>query len=67
LRQDPERLWPDLLDWGAVHYGQRWSIAARIVLVSVAWLRIARRLLYKRDETTKALVRAMGKIRVSRD
>jgi GT2 family glycosyltransferase len=67
LRHDPERLWPDLLDWGRAHYGQRWAGVARIVLVSVAWLRIGWRSLYRRDETTKALVRAAGKMRLSRN
>lgn len=67
LRHDPERLWPDLFDWGTAHYGRRWSVLARFVFVSVAWLRIAWRSVYRRDETTKALVRAAGKIRLSRD
>jgi N-acetylglucosaminyl-diphospho-decaprenol L-rhamnosyltransferase len=41
LRHDPERLWPDLLDWGTAHYGRRWGRMARWVLIVVAWLRIA--------------------------
>jgi len=56
LRHDPERLWPDLLDWGALHYGRRWSAAARIVLVSVAWMRIVLSRLFRREET-HALIR----------
>jgi len=56
LRHDPERLWPDLLDWGALHYGRRWSVAARIVLVSVAWMRIVRSRIFRTEETP-ALIR----------
>ena len=56
LRHDPERLWPDLLDWGSAHYGRRWSAAARIALVSVAWMRIVWSRLFRADETP-ALIR----------
>ena len=56
LRHDPERLWPDLLDWGTAHYGRRWSIVARIVLVGVAWMRIAWSSIFRRQETA-ALIR----------
>ncbi len=58
LRHDPERLWPDLLDWGTVHYGRRWSAAARIALVSVAWMRIIWSRLFRREETP-ALIRGV--------
>jgi N-acetylglucosaminyl-diphospho-decaprenol L-rhamnosyltransferase len=57
LRHDPARLWPDLLQWGAGHYGQRWAARARVVLVTAAWMRIAFRSLRRRDETTAALIR----------
>jgi GT2 family glycosyltransferase len=56
LRHDPERLWPDLLDWGGGYYGRRWSAAARIALVAVAWTRIAWSRLFRREETP-ALIR----------
>ncbi len=56
LRHDPERLWPDLLDWGSANYGRRWSAAARIALVSVAWMRIVWSRLLRSDETP-ALIR----------
>jgi len=56
LRHDPERLWPDLLDWGAGYYRRRWSVAARIVLVSVAWMRIVWSRLFRTEETP-ALIR----------
>jgi len=52
LRHDPERLWPDLLEWGAGYYGRRWSAAARIVLVSVAWMRIVWSRIFRTEETT---------------
>lgn len=55
-RHDPERLWPDLLDWGSAHYGRRWSAAARIALVSVAWMRIVWSCLFLSEETP-ALIR----------
>ncbi len=61
LRHDPERLWIDLFHWGEGHYGRTWSRFARVVLTSVAWLRVAARTLrspLRRDETTAALVRA---------
>ncbi len=56
LRHDPERLWPDLLDWGSAHYGRRWSSAARIALVSTAWMRIVWSRLFRSEETA-ALIR----------
>jgi len=56
LHNDPERLWPDLLDWGTAYYGRRWSSAARIVLVSVAWMRVVWSRLLRRGETP-ALIR----------
>jgi N-acetylglucosaminyl-diphospho-decaprenol L-rhamnosyltransferase len=60
LRHDPERLWPDLLDWGAAHYGRRWSVVARIALVSAAWMRIVRSCLFRRDETPALIRGARG-------
>ena len=36
LHHDPEKLWPDLLDWGAAHYGRRWLVVARLVLLLAA-------------------------------
>jgi GT2 family glycosyltransferase len=65
LRQDPERLWVDLLHWGEGHYGRTWSRFARVVLTSVAWLRITGRRLrspFRRDETTARLVRAAKRL-----
>ena len=56
LRHDPARLWPDLLDWGAAYYGRRWSLAARIVLVTVAWARVAWSAVFRRKQTA-ALIR----------
>ncbi len=56
LRHDPARLWPDLLDWGTSHHGRRWSIVARIVLVTVAWLRVAWNVAFRRGQTA-ALIR----------
>lgn len=61
LRYDPERLWPDLLDWGTAHYGRRWSVGARLVLVSTAWLRIAWSSVFRRSET-RGLVRAARRL-----
>jgi GT2 family glycosyltransferase len=60
-RHDPERLWPDLLDWGTAYYGRRWSVGARLVLVGVAWLRIAWSCVFRRGETT-GLVRAARRL-----
>jgi N-acetylglucosaminyl-diphospho-decaprenol L-rhamnosyltransferase len=65
LRHDPERLWIDLLHWGEAYYGRTWFRFARIVLTSVAWLRIIGRRLrspFRRDETTAALVRAARRL-----
>jgi GT2 family glycosyltransferase len=65
LRHDPERLWPDLLTWGKLHYGRGWSVLARIALVMAAYLRIAGRIMrrpFRRDTTTAALLRATRKI-----
>jgi GT2 family glycosyltransferase len=56
LRHDPARLWPDLLDWGTSHYGRRWSVVARIVLVTVAWLRVAWSVVFRRKQLA-ALIR----------
>jgi len=59
LHHDPERLWLDLLDWGRARYGWAWSIAARMALMAVAWIRIAgRKIGRKEPATTAALVRA---------
>jgi GT2 family glycosyltransferase len=60
LRHDPERLWPDLLDWGAGYYGRRWSAVARIVLVCVAWMRVAWSVLFRRAETPALIRGARG-------
>jgi GT2 family glycosyltransferase len=63
LRHDPEKLWPDLLDWGSRHYGESWSLLARVVLVAAGWARIALRSLRGRDDATEKLlrgVRALG-------
>jgi GT2 family glycosyltransferase len=61
LRHDPERLWPDLLDWGAAHYGRGWARVARVVLTGVAWLRIIGAKL--RGSDTDAFVRAVRALR----
>jgi GT2 family glycosyltransferase len=60
LRHDPARLWPDLLAWGTSHYGRRWARLAKIVLVTVAWLRVA--LHVRRDDTRAALIRAARRL-----
>lgn len=65
LRHDPERLWPDLLTWGAARYGRAWTTLARIVLVIAASLHIACRKLrpsQRGDATTAALVRATRRL-----
>ncbi len=65
LRHDPERLWVDLLHWGEGHYGITWSRFARVVLTSMAWLRITGRRLrspFRRDETTATLLRAAKRL-----
>ncbi len=65
LRHDPERLWPDLLTWGKLHYGRWWSVLARVVLVIVASLRVAGRTIrrpMRRDATTAALIRATRRL-----
>jgi GT2 family glycosyltransferase len=56
LRHDPARLWPDLLDWGTAHYGPRWAMIARVVLVTVAGLRVAWSVVFRRGQTA-ALIR----------
>lgn len=64
LRHDPEKLWPDLLDWGTQCYGETWSSFARVALVTAAWARIALRSLLGVGETTNKLlrgVRALGR------
>ncbi len=66
LRHDPARLWPDLLQWGASHYGRSWAAFARLTLVTVAWTRIALRSLRRPDETTAALVRGARALRSQR-
>ena len=66
LRNDPERLWPDLVAWGTARYGRLWAQFARIALVTAAALRIASRKLrrpLRRDETTDALLRALRRLR----
>ncbi len=64
-RHDPERLWPDLLDWGSRHYGAAWTRLARVILVAVAWGRIAVSSLRDRDHSTARLVRAARALRES--
>lgn len=61
LRHDPERLWPDLLAWGAAHYGRMWTIAARVVLASVAAARALVRL-PRRDGTSFAMLNAAKRL-----
>ena len=64
-RHDPERLWPDLLAWGAAAYGKRWAMLARAVLVAVAAARIGWRMRWRplrRDAATDALVRATRRL-----
>jgi GT2 family glycosyltransferase len=56
LPHDPAILWPDLLAWGALHYGRAWAIVARMTLVSVAAMRVA---FHKRDATRDALARGL--------
>lgn len=54
------RLWPDLLTWGRAHHGVAWGHFARVVLIGVAALRIAARVLIGRDTSAmRAAVRAM--------
>jgi GT2 family glycosyltransferase len=60
LRHDPERLWPDLLDWGSAHYGWRWSMVARIVLVMVAWSRVVWSVAVRRGQTAALIRGARG-------
>ena len=65
LRHDPERLWPDLLTWGKLHYGRSWSAFAQITLTIVAILRIGGRIIrrpLRRDATTAALIRATRRL-----
>ena len=59
-RHDPERLWSDLLTWGAMHHGSAWARRARIVLIGVAAMRIVWRVLRLRDAS--ALVRALRRL-----
>jgi N-acetylglucosaminyl-diphospho-decaprenol L-rhamnosyltransferase len=61
LRHDPERLWPDLLDWGAAHYGRRWSAVARVALVSAAWMRVVWSRMFRREQTP-ALIRGARRL-----
>jgi GT2 family glycosyltransferase len=65
LQQDPERLWPDLLTWGAAYYGRMWAAGARIVLVSVAAMRICLRVLrgpWRVDSATRAMARGARRL-----
>ena len=61
LRQDPERLWSDLLAWGSGYYGRRWAVVARMVLIAAALGRIAVGAV-RGDESTPALVRAIRRL-----
>lgn len=56
LHYDPARMWPDLLDWGASFYGPHWASRARLVLTTVAWLRVGWRKL--RGADTESFARA---------
>jgi len=49
LHHDPARLWPDLLTWGGRRYGRVWMFFARLALVLTAVLRIAGRVIRRRD------------------
>ena len=64
LSYDPARMWPDLLTWGRNHYGPSWATRARIILITVAALRIAWRKLRFKDAT--AMVRGLNALRGSR-
>ena len=59
LRYDPARLWPDLLDWGRAHYGRGWGAVAKVVLVTMAWLRIV----VRRDPSLIPAARALARSR----
>jgi hypothetical protein len=58
LRHDPERLWPDLLDWGGRHHGAAWKSLARVVLVTVGLARSSVEYLRGRNATATRLARA---------
>jgi GT2 family glycosyltransferase len=60
LQHDPERLWADLLTWGAAYYGPTWAAGARVVLVSVAAMRVCLRVL-RRPWLVDAMTRAMAR------
>lgn len=65
LQHDPERLWPDLVAWGAAYYGRGWALRARAMLVIVAALRICLRVLqrpWRVDATTQAMGRATRRL-----
>lgn len=65
LQYDPERLWPDLLTWGAAYYGRGWSEGARVVLASVAAVRVGIRVLrrpWRVDAATRAMAHAVRRL-----
>ncbi|HWW60793.1 MAG TPA: glycosyltransferase family 2 protein [Thermoanaerobaculia bacterium] len=62
LRHKPELLWRDLLAWGRGRYGRAWYALARIVLIPIAWLRVAWSAL-RRSGSTAALKRAATALR----
>ncbi len=65
LQHDPERLWPDLVTWGARYYGRAWALRARTVLVVVAVVRVCVRVLrrpWRVDATTRAMARAARRL-----
>ncbi len=65
LPQAPDRLWPDLVTWGARYYGRGWALRARVMLVPLAAARVVWRLLLRPgriDATTRAMVRAVRRL-----
>lgn len=59
LHDAPEKLWPDLLQWGRDYYGEAWGRRARRAMRLAAMLRLgARRLLRSDAETTARYRRA---------
>jgi GT2 family glycosyltransferase len=65
LGHDPELLWSDLLSWGRSHYGAAWGMAARLMLIAAAAMRIAGRMIrrpLRRDATTLILRRALRRL-----
>ena len=68
LSFDPERLWPDLLAWGARRYGEAWARRAQPLLRFAAWMRVFARLLkhgFHHDAGTQSMIRAARALRQS--